>query len=160
VSAAVSVEVTLPGSPASVPAARRFVRTTLRSWQLELLVDTASLIVSELAANAVLHARSPFTVRVARTADGQVRIEVVDRSARQPERRSHGVASTTGRGLSIIEELATDWGVEVLPDGKAVWVHISVHGARSRTGVAPPPGARGRGRRGDPDPSGPRVRAA
>ncbi len=125
VTASLSVELTLEGMTASVPVARRFARSTLQTWELDHLIDAAALIVSELATNAVLHARSPFTVRLAVDRGGLLRLEVVDGSVRQPLARTHGAAATTGRGLSIVAELAADWGVEVGAGGKIVWVHLA-----------------------------------
>jgi anti-sigma regulatory factor (Ser/Thr protein kinase) len=49
--------------PAAAGAARRFVRETLRSWQLadrtSRLVDDAVLLTSELVTNAIVHAGTP-----------------------------------------------------------------------------------------------------
>ena len=53
-----AVAVVLPADPASVGVARRHVQEALRDWGLGSLVDTASLLVSELVSNALRHARS------------------------------------------------------------------------------------------------------
>jgi anti-sigma regulatory factor (Ser/Thr protein kinase) len=125
VSVALRVELTLPGVPASVPAARRFVRDTLATWGLDLLVDAAALVVSELATNAVLHARSELTVRLLKDEGGSLRLEVLDRSPRQVAPRHHSAGSATGRGLSIVRDLASDWGVDERAGGKTVWVQLA-----------------------------------
>lgn len=120
-------ELALPGVTASVPAARRFVRETLTAWQLGTLVEQAALVVSELATNAVLHARSELVVRLATDGSGGLRVEVLDGSANVPHPRSYGEASTTGRGLGIVRDLARAWGVDEQPgrDGKVVWAELS-----------------------------------
>lgn len=112
---------TLPGVPASVPTARRFVRDALQTWGLTEVLDSAMLIVSELATNAVLHAGGEVTVWVSSPGDGTVRLEVIDDSARVPQLRGYGDEATTGRGLRMVASLATDWGVEPQALGKTVW---------------------------------------
>jgi len=122
-------EVTLPGLASSVPIARHFVESILSSWAQPDLAWTATLIVSELCANCALHARTEFTVRVVLDADQVVRLEVSDASVRLPRQRAFGLESTTGRGLRLVDELSSDWGVQARPDGKTLWVVL-----------APPPG--------------------
>ena len=117
--------------PGAIGAARSFV--TSRDGVDGELADSLALVTSELASNAVLHARTPFVVRVG-TVDGHVRVSVFDHSARLPERRPHGPDSVTGRGLAIIESLADVWGVEVVDGGKWVW---AVVGAEDRGSVGP-----------------------
>lgn len=155
-----SAEVTLAGIPASVPSARRFVSVTLRSWGLEELADTAQLVVSELASNAVLHARSDFTVVLSLRADGTLRLEVLDRSPRRPAQRRHSSGAATGRGLSIVENLALEWGVDERPDGKAVWVQLQSRASSARPDPAQDAQPPVRGPRRRVDPTGPTVRAA
>lgn len=122
-----SAEVTLPGEPRSVPTARRFVESILQAWAQPEHGWTAALLVSELAGNCALHARTPFTVRVALDGD-RVRLEVSDGSQQSLTVRGYGPDSATGRGLRLVEELATGWGVDARPEGKTVWVDISPDG--------------------------------
>lgn len=115
-------EVTLPGSTSSVPAARRFVESIVTAWGHPDLGWSAALVVSELAANAALHARTPFTVTVDSREDGTVRVEVSDGSRRLPQQRTYGDQATTGRGLRLVEDIAASWGVIDRDGGKTVWV--------------------------------------
>jgi anti-sigma regulatory factor (Ser/Thr protein kinase) len=122
--------------PAAIGAARSFV--TSRDGVGGDLADSLALVTSELASNAVLHARTPFVVRVGE-AEGRVRVSVFDHSTRLPERRPHGPESVTGRGLAIIESIADVWGVEVVDGGKWVWAIVATddggalgQGARTR----------------------------
>ena len=115
-------EVTLPGSTSSVPAARRFIESIVTAWGHPDLGWSAALVVSELAANAALHARTPFTVRVDSGEAGTVRLEVSDGSQRLPQQRTYGADSTTGRGLRLVQDLAASWGVVDNGGGKTVWV--------------------------------------
>ena len=120
-----SAALTLPGHVSSVPAARRFVETVLDRWGRPEVGWSAALCVSELAGNCALHARTDFTVAVVLEQE-VVRVEVTDGSARVPRQRSYDTDATTGRGLRLLEEYATRWGVEPRPPGKTVWVELSV----------------------------------
>lgn len=113
-------EVTLPAQASSVPTARHFVESILTSWGQPDHGWTAALLVSELTANCTLHARTAFTVAVALSPDG-VRLQVSDGSVRAPAVRDYGASATTGRGLQLVAELASEWGVELRDDGKTVW---------------------------------------
>jgi anti-sigma regulatory factor (Ser/Thr protein kinase) len=118
------LEVALPGVASSVPPARHFVERTLEAWGLPDLGWAGALVVSELAANAALHAGTSFTVVVEQRGD-QVRVGVQDGSSRLPRARRHGVEATTGRGLRLVETLGQSWGVEELPTGKTVWCDLA-----------------------------------
>ncbi|PWJ03266.1 hypothetical protein DKG34_33970 [Streptomyces sp. NWU49] len=114
----------LPPRPQSAAAARRFVRD---------VVDTAQLLVSELVTNAVVHAHTEVEVR-AWAADGRVHVHVSDQD---PNRvlvpRTGGTAyAGTGRGLAMVEQLASSHGVLVGEDGKTVWFEL-------RPGTPEPP---------------------
>ena len=116
-------EVTLPGATSSVPTARHFVESILTAWGQPEHGWTAALLISELSANCALHARTSFTVRVQLT-DAAVRLAVSDGSRRAPAVRDYGTEATTGRGLRMVGQLATEWGVELHEDGKTVWALI------------------------------------
>jgi len=118
-------EVFLP-VPEAVPATRRFVSDVLARWQEDALVPDATVIVSELASNAVLHAHSPFRVSIDRSV-GMVCISIQDVAAdlarQQPESIEPG-----GRGMVIVEALSRRWGCDSLPGGKVVWAELSATG--------------------------------
>jgi anti-sigma regulatory factor (Ser/Thr protein kinase) len=111
-----------PGSPASVGAARRFAAATLLSWRRTEVLDDVRWAVSELATNAALHAATDFTVTLTLTG-GTLRMSVTDGSHRHPRiPRLDDPQSTTGRGLRMIAQLASGWGVEPQASGgKTVW---------------------------------------
>ena len=122
-------QLTLPPEAASVSAARRFVVSSLDSLGASAAREDAEMLVSEIATNAVLHARTPFTIEVSR--DGQtVRVCVLDLSAALPRSRTYGAESTTGRGMRLIASLAADWGVEQQGKGrKTVWFELPADGS-------------------------------
>ena len=113
----------LPPVPASAARARQFVDDTLRGWGCDGFVDVARLLVSELATNAVLHARTDMTLVVAVTR-GELRVEVHDGSVAPPVQRNYEDEAMTGRGLGLLEQMADRWGVEHGGDGKAVWFEL------------------------------------
>ena len=114
--------------PASVPEARRLVKATLKAWGYESLVDDAVLVVSELVTNTVLHAGTDTELVVRRLDDG-IRIEVADTDDTLPLAKDYGPDAATGRGLSLVALIAADWGVDVRPGGKALWVDLSARSA-------------------------------
>lgn len=84
--------------------------------------DTVLLLVSEVVSNAVRHAGTPFELTVA-VDEAQVKVTVVDNDADgRPEVQEQDPEATSGRGLYIVEQLATSWGARsVEGNGKAVW---------------------------------------
>ncbi len=120
---------TLPREPGSAATARRLVRVALCAWGLEELADDAALIVSELVANAVQHARrDSIRITIERPEAHRVRVAVVDSSRRHPVLRDAGPENESGRGLALVEELAADWGTDPLPWGKQVWADLEGRG--------------------------------
>ena len=113
--------------PASTREARRRVSDALEAAALEAAAATAALVVCELATNAILHARTPFEVRV-RTVGNVIRIEVHDGSPRRPSQRFFSDEATSGRGLRLVQSLCPSWGVDVDDDGagKTVWAEVLV----------------------------------
>ena len=110
-----------PPTPESVGRARQFTRRTLASWGADGLEDDVRSVASELATNALLHARTPFTLTLSLNGD-RLRLTLTDGSATQPRmRRFDSAESTTGRGLRIVSQLSQAWGVDTDGEGKAVW---------------------------------------
>ncbi|MER7664521.1 MULTISPECIES: ATP-binding protein [unclassified Streptomyces] len=115
----------LPREPESAVTARRLLRTACAVWGLEDLAEDGALIVSELVANAVRHARrESIRVVIDRPGAARVRIGVVDFSKVPPVRKVPGPDDEGGRGLALVTELAEDWGTDLLPWGKQVWAEL------------------------------------
>ena len=121
-------ETTLPADPRSSSEARRFVEATLTQWDCTAVLDTVTLLVSELVTNAVIHAQSAAEVSV-RLRDDHVRVDVFDRDHAGVRRRHADVDATSGRGTELVEALASAWGVEPRPGGKSVWFEVPLAGA-------------------------------
>jgi len=103
-------------------AARHFAADAVRRLGAAELAADAALVVTELAANAVLHAHTGFTVDLAAGA-GVLRISVRDASPLPP---GAGLPAVPLHGLGAVDALASRWGVEPLGhSGKSVWVELS-----------------------------------
>jgi PAS domain S-box-containing protein len=110
--------------PESARHAREIVTEALAEAGRPELDDSATLLVSELVTNAILHARTLINLAVAATASG-LYVGVNDHSAQLPARRVYGAQATTGRGLELVELVATRHGIESHDDGsKTVWFEL------------------------------------
>lgn len=117
---------TLPRLPESVKPARRLVASSLQSWQLNDVEDAARYIVTELVANAVLHAQMPWVrLEVSRMGAQVVRIAVIDRSPDVPKASTAGPDDEHGRGLAIVSAMSAKWGVVPLRWGKRVYADVT-----------------------------------
>ena len=120
-----SVETQFPGTPDSPQSARAFLRAALETWQLDGFGDVTELLTDELVANVVRHVGSPLTLR-AQTDGPTLRIEVDDPSTDPPVLRHPDVHEDRGRGILLVDALATQWGTDIHSDGKTVWFEIDV----------------------------------
>jgi anti-sigma regulatory factor (Ser/Thr protein kinase) len=126
-----------PNLARSVGAARHYVLGALASSPAGLLpdvIDVVGVLVSELATNCVVHARTPFTVAV-EGSDSTVRIDVTDQDDGIPAIRRPAPRQPTGRGLQLVQAFADRWGVTDAPrgHGKTVWFTIDLPGPRRDT---------------------------
>jgi anti-sigma regulatory factor (Ser/Thr protein kinase) len=124
-------QITLPAQAESAGAARSVTRRTLAYWGLNQVTDEASLLVTELVANAVCHAQpgGPDGHRLVlslTSAGSALRIEVRDADPRAPQPRVPGSLDESGFGLVIVDQLATRWGVYQSGAGKAVWAELPI----------------------------------
>ena len=91
------------------------------------LVADALAVLGELAANAVRHARTVFTVSAV-IEGGVLRLRVSDGDPRPPRLLDVGFESTGGRGLQIVSGIASRWGWEPADvngvPGKWVWAEL------------------------------------
>jgi anti-sigma regulatory factor (Ser/Thr protein kinase) len=139
----------LPADARAASAARDHIRRCVRAWNAanaatrlansrterhlparepicEDATETAVLLTSELVTNALTHGESPVTVAVSWSGE-QLRVEVHDRSRYLPTPWPVHMApdDETGRGLLLVDTLATDWGFYRTPGGKAVYFTLN-----------------------------------
>ncbi|MFE2015547.1 SpoIIE family protein phosphatase [Streptomyces sp. NPDC059491] len=112
--------------PQGLSDARAAVGQALRDWGMPELSDDAELLTGELLVNVLLHTEggAVLTLEVLPEPVRRVRLSVQDRSSAWPRRRTPGEAATSGRGLLLLDALASRWGVEPRGEGKAVWCEI------------------------------------
>jgi anti-sigma regulatory factor (Ser/Thr protein kinase) len=114
----------LPPSPESPAAARDFVTTALRHHHVAPeSVDVARLLTSELVTNAVLHAGTRITVSL-RVTERRVHVTVDDAEGSCPSPADGAELDVHGRGLTIVDRLAHEWGVDRRDGGKSVWFEL------------------------------------
>ena len=119
------VSVELPPEPTSAARARALARERLGPVCTPDALDTIALLVTELVTNAVLHARTPLHLTIETTSE-HVRLCVADSSRQIPEANGYDSDAVSGRGLALVERLASAWGVDQTPSGKIVWCEIPI----------------------------------
>jgi anti-sigma regulatory factor (Ser/Thr protein kinase) len=135
-------ELRLAPTPTAPAAARLYVRDVLQYWRLALpgeeVIDQAELLTDELVTNAVLHARTSLWLRLELRGD-LLHIGVHDASPRLLRVVPDDPDNETGRGLRLVEQLATAWGVHQGRDGgKAVWCTLRLWRPSGVSGQALP----------------------
>jgi PAS domain S-box-containing protein len=120
---------TLPREPRSVGRAREYARGQLLSWDLEPLVDTTELLVSELVTNALRYGEGEIRLRL--LLDRTLVCEVWDSGLVQPRRRRARDTDEGGRGLQLVGLLSAAWGSRRTPRGKTVWFELPLPGAEA-----------------------------
>ncbi len=103
---------------------RHHVRALLTDWGVPADgVDDALLVVEELVANVIDHARTRFEV-VVQVAGDALYVGVRDHSTREPRLQPRDPQAVRGRGLQLVTALAQRWGCDRHPDGKTVWAQL------------------------------------
>ncbi|WP_246561965.1 ATP-binding protein [Streptomyces roseirectus] len=108
--------------PQRVGQMRRIGAAHLRKWGLNSVVDTASLLISELVTNAVRYGTEDITFSMSHRA-GEITIEVADGSSEFPRVRQPTADGESGRGMFLVEALADRWGTS--EDGARTWCSIA-----------------------------------
>jgi two-component sensor histidine kinase len=115
-------------------------RSALDDWDLSGhpgLVDTVSLLVTELVSNGVRHAQTQLTLTL--TLNGScLRIAVADGDPRPPVARARQELSVGGWGLALVESLSSEWGTDIDDNrGKTVWFEIDTAETAPSAGSRP-----------------------
>ncbi|MFI1950556.1 SpoIIE family protein phosphatase [Streptomyces xinghaiensis] len=115
---------TLLREPQSVSRARELARDQVVAWDLEQLVDTTELLVSELVTNALRYGEGEIRLRL--LLDRTLVCEVWDSGLVQPRRRRARDTDEGGRGLQLVGLLSSGWGSRRTPRGKTVWFELAL----------------------------------
>ncbi|WP_260609452.1 SpoIIE family protein phosphatase [Streptomyces sp. WAC 01325] len=113
-----------------VKAARIFVDGQLRAWHLTDITDDLQLITSEVVTNALIHAATSVDVRLRAFSD-YVRLEVRDFDSNPPipsplATEEESANAEHGRGLAIVEALASRWNSSPNGRGKTITVDLPI----------------------------------
>ncbi|MEI7033903.1 SpoIIE family protein phosphatase [Streptomyces pratensis] len=113
--------------PEQVSVARQLVRELLHDWNDPEQVDSAVLMVSEMATNVLVHTDGDALMMAevsGERGERRLRIEVADASDELPHKRRPGEMASSGRGLVLMEMLADVWGVDPRGGGKSIWFEL------------------------------------
>lgn len=119
------VTIQLASSERAPQQARAFLRDALETWKLDGFGHVTELLADELVCNVVRHVGKSMQLRAVR-GPSAIKIEVEDPSTELPVVRTPEPYEERGRGILLVDSLATAWGVEVRDDGKTVWFEIDV----------------------------------
>ena len=118
------------GEPVATSTARirRRLRAAFAQWGLPAdIIENALMVVEELVANAVDHARTPFRLTVdhlTARSGAALRIAVQDQCPQPVNVRPFDARAARGRGLQMIEALTSRWGCDRTAAGKTVWALV------------------------------------
>lgn len=130
----------LPVDLTSVGRARHQVRAGLtRHGVPDPVADLAELLTSELVTNAVRYAasRRQIDLRVS-VAETLVRVDVSDGVRARPVVRRVAPATSRGRGMLLVQELSSSWGIDRTVSGKTVWFELEASPRRVDPGEEVP----------------------
>lgn len=116
-------EMTLPADDRSPRRARAAVAEHCDTWGLRRVSEDAALIVSELVANAARHAGTGIHLTV-RGLTEVLRLEVSDGCTAPLRYPAPTLLAEGGRGLLLVDALASHHGVVGRVDGKTVWAEL------------------------------------
>jgi anti-sigma regulatory factor (Ser/Thr protein kinase) len=115
----------VPAEPASAAVARRFVGAMIALWDCDDPEQLAVLLTSEVVANAIRHTHRDVRVDVAADA-ACVRVSTTDDAPELPRLLIVAPGATGGRGLFLVDALASQWGIDANPPGKTVWFELDL----------------------------------
>ncbi|CDR08045.1 ATP-binding protein [Streptomyces iranensis] len=111
--------------PLQLAGLRRAVRAELAAWGMQTLVEEAQLITTELASNVIKHVgQGSVATLVLDASTDQLRVELHDKSDKEPHRLNPTCDEESGRGLQLLAALTPSWGTIRTVAGKAVWCEL------------------------------------
>jgi serine phosphatase RsbU (regulator of sigma subunit) len=120
---------TLAPKLTSVREARSVLAEPMKRWDLEDLIPTTELLVSELVTNAVKYSRGDVTLRLVN--EKALVCEVLDNSGALPRLRQPNGDDESGRGLQVVRQLSKRWGARRTATGKVVWCEQPLPGSEN-----------------------------
>ncbi len=126
---------TLTPKLTSVREARAVIAEPMKRWELEDLIPTTELLVSELVTNAVRYSRGDITLRLVN--ERALVCEVMDNSGALPRLRQASSDDENGRGLQVVRQLSQRWGARRTAAGKVVWCEQPLPGGGAFDEIPP-----------------------
>ncbi|MFD4525339.1 ATP-binding protein [Streptomyces sp. NPDC058470] len=123
----------LAAHPGSVARARRLTDAWLSGWAVcEDTCDTATLVISELVTNAIVHTAGERVFCELHHDDDLVRIAVRDEGCTpgQPRPWPQRPDEEHGRGLLLVDAVCRAWGAQETGPGLLVWAELEHSGER------------------------------
>lgn len=114
----------LPPTTGAARLARDTATDACARWDLPWLIAPASLVAGELVSNAVEHAGTPMTLRLSLSAR-YLHVAVRDRLPTAPVLSDAPFDAPRGRGLRLVDAVASRWGHLPTDSGKVVWAALS-----------------------------------
>ncbi|MFW6725121.1 SpoIIE family protein phosphatase [Streptomyces sp. MAR4 CNY-716] len=120
--------------PSAARTARRLARTQLTTWNLDDLMETTELLVSEVITNAIRYGSPPLTLRLLRL--DNLRCEVSDWGRMLPHLQLADPGDEGGRGIHIVSLLSRSWGTDRTDRGKTIWWEQTIDTAQPASPAA------------------------
>ena len=130
----------LPADHSSPGLAREAIRTIVHERDLGGILDEALLLVTELTTNSVVHAGTEVDVEIT-AADSSLTVTVLDFKPGTvgPNSPTPGTdLDERGRGLLLVDQLASSWGTLHFGGGKGVWFRLDKKAGAAGSDRTPP----------------------
>jgi anti-sigma regulatory factor (Ser/Thr protein kinase) len=114
---------TLPAGPRTGAEARWFLSEALQDQDVDIDVDAAKLLTTEVASNAARHGKEPIELSI-ELEESDLRVSVFDHGSGFDPAILSGPSDTGGGGIPLLRELSSEWGVDRKDAGTEVWFRI------------------------------------
>lgn len=116
-------EVDLPWSADAPAQARLSAQQQLSAWEAQVEVGPVELLVSELATNGYRHGGPPLSLMV-ELSEHRLWVGVSDGGGGRPAVLEPHLHAEDGRGLQLLNGLASRWGVGAGTEVRVVWFEV------------------------------------
>lgn len=117
--------VRLPLRPSCLSELRAWARSWMSRYPSGADPDSVLLAMTELVTNSAKHGTGPVDIALRREPP-QLWLGVTDRSEGLPRQTPTGDDREGGRGIALLDVLATSWGVRLRePTGKTIWCRFA-----------------------------------
>ena len=122
-------ELSLPMDERAAGTARSFLAEAHCETHGAWVLDDAKLLVSELVTNAVCHGAPPVVLEIGCDGTTGMTVRVRDGDAHSPTLVQATTEDESGRGVSLVDMISDDWGIEPAQHGKVIWFRLGARPA-------------------------------